>query len=164
MNNPQVLIILGSSSDLQVMEGAEKTLKEFGVSCEVRIASAHRTPHKAMKLASSAADNGTKVVIAAAGYAAHLAGSIAAHTTLPVIGVPLDASALNGFDSLLSTVQMPAGVPVATVTIGKSGAKNAAILAVQILAHSDDALTEKLKKYKEDMAKKVDDADSKLAR
>jgi len=146
------------------MEGAEKTLNEFGVSYEVRIASAHRTPHKAMKLASSAADSGTKVVIAAAGYAAHLAGSIAAHTTLPVIGVPLDASALNGFDSLLSTVQMPGGVPVATVTIGKAGAKNAAILAVQILAHSDEALTEKLKKYKEDMAKKVEDADSKLAR
>jgi len=162
MDNPQVLIVLGSSSDLPIMEETAKLLSEFGVTHSVHIASAHRTPEKAAALATEAAANGTKVIIAGAGYAAHLAGSLAAHTTLPVIGVPLDASSLNGLDSLLSTVQMPSGVPVATVTIGKAGAKNAAILAVQILSLFDDVLAGKLVKYKEDMAKKIEEADDQL--
>lgn len=164
MGKSHVLIVVGSSSDLSIMEGAGKMLKEFGVSHEVRIASAHRTPEMAAKLASQAAANGTKVIIAGAGYAAHLAGSLAAHTTLPVIGVPVDASSLGGLDSLLSTVQMPSGVPVATVTIGKAGAKNAALLAVQILALSDESLGRKLIDYKSEMAKKIEESDAELKR
>jgi len=162
MGDANVLIVLGSVSDLPVMEGAAKILSEFGVSHKMTIASAHRTPDKAIKLAGEAKANGTKVIIAGAGYAAHLGGVLAAHTTLPVIGVPLDASSLNGLDSLLSTVQMPGGVPVATVSIGKAGAKNAALLATQILALSDEGLARKLEDYKVDMAKKVEQADEEL--
>lgn len=156
MGTVDVLIVAGSSSDLLVMEESARLLKEFGVSCDVVVASAHRSPERTSRLASDAKGRGIKAIIAGAGYAAHLAGYLAAHTTLPVIGVPLDASSLNGLDSLLSTVQMPAGVPVATVSIGKAGAKNAALLAVQILALSDDALSEKLLSYKEAMARKIE--------
>lgn len=163
MEKPQVLIVLGSSGDLPIMEESAKVLSEFGVSRKVAIASAHRTPEKAAKLAREARDNGIKVIIAGAGYAAHLAGTLAAHTILPVIGVPLDASTLAGLDSLLSTVQMPAGIPVAAVSIGKAGARNAAILAVQMLALSDAGLSRKLEEYKSAMARKVEEADSRLA-
>jgi phosphoribosylamine--glycine ligase len=153
---PQVGIVMGSDSDLPVMEAAADLLKSFGVSFEMTVASAHRSPHLAAEFAASARDRGMKAIIAGAGYAAHLAGVLAAHTTLPVIGVPVDGSSLQGLDALLSTVQMPPGVPVATVTIGKPGAKNAAILAVQMLALSDPDLTERLAAYKAKMADQVE--------
>ncbi|HQH81097.1 MAG TPA: 5-(carboxyamino)imidazole ribonucleotide mutase, partial [bacterium] len=126
MANAKVLVVMGSSSDFPVMEESRKLLNELGIECRMSIASAHRTPAKVEKLASSAASDGVKVIIAGAGYAAHLAGNLAAHTILPIIGVPLEGSSLGGLDSLIATVQMPGGVPVATVTIGKTGAKNAA--------------------------------------
>lgn len=162
MAKPQVLIVMGSKSDLPVMEEAKRVLDEFGVASTMSIASAHRTPERAAKLAGAAASEGIQVIIAGAGFAAHLAGAMAAHTVLPVIGVPLEASALSGLDSLLSTVQMPSGIPVATTTIGKAGAKNAGILAVQILATSDGGLTGKLMAFRESMAEKVDRADQEL--
>jgi phosphoribosylaminoimidazole carboxylase PurE protein len=162
MNKPKVLIVMGSKSDLQVMEEAKRVLDEFGVGSRMSIASAHRTPARAAKLASEAAGEGIKVIIAGAGYAAHLAGAMAAHSVLPIIGVPLEASSLSGLDALLSTVQMPSGLPVATTAIGKAGAKNAGILAVQILAISDDGLMKKLVDYRKAMAEKVDKADSEL--
>jgi len=137
-DKPLVSIAMGSDSDLEIMRGAAKTLDEFGVPYEMVITSAHRTPGKTEKYAKGAKDRGVKVMIAGAGYAAHLAGVIASFTTLPVVGVPLDTSSLNGLDSLLAMVQMPSGIPVPTVTIGKSGAKNAAILAVEILALSNE--------------------------
>jgi phosphoribosylaminoimidazole carboxylase PurE protein len=147
---------MGSDSDMGVMQTCIDTLRDFGVRPVVRIISAHRTPKVAAQFARSAAKNGIKVIIAAAGMAAHLAGSIAAQTTLPIIGVPLAAKeGLSGLDALLSTVQMPSGVPVATVAIGKAGAKNAAILAVQILALSDKALAGKLARLKITQAKDV---------
>lgn len=162
MSEAKVLIVLGSASDLDVMKGCSDTLGEFGIPCKVVIASAHRTPEKAMKLAADARKNGIKVIIAAAGYAAHLGGVLAAHTTLPVVGVPLDGSALKGMDSLLSTVQMPSGVPVATVTIGKAGAKNAAVLAAQILGTHDEEIAAKLSEYKKSMKKKIEKANEDL--
>ena len=162
MSNAKVLIVMGSSSDLPVMEESRKVLNELGVECRMSIASAHRTPAKAAKLASSAASDGIKVIIAGAGYAAHLAGNLAAHTILPIIGVPLEGSSLGGLDSLLATVQMPGGVPVATVTIGKAGAKNAAVLAAQIIALFDKSVAEKLTAYKKSMADGVEAADKKL--
>lgn len=162
MSKPQVLIVMGSKSDLPVMEEAKKVLDEFGVASTMSITSAHRTPERAAKLAGSAAVDGIKVIIAGAGYAAHLAGAMAAHSVLPVIGVPLEGSALTGLDSLLSTVQMPSGIPVATTTIGKAGAKNAGILAVQILATADGGLTGKLMEFRKDMAAKVDAANDEL--
>ena len=143
---------MGSDSDLEIMEEAVVILKKFGVPYELTIASAHRSPARAAEFAGLAAKRGVKVIIAGAGHAAHLAGIMAAHTTLPVIGVPIDSSCLLGMDSLLSTVQMPPGVPVATVSIGKPGAKNAGILAVQMLALSDSRLGELLKIYKAEMA------------
>ena len=149
---PQVGIVMGSDSDLEIMEEAVVILKKFGVPYELTIASAHRSPARAAEFAGLAAKRGVKVIIAGAGHAAHLAGIMAAHTTLPVIGVPIDSSCLLGMDSLLSTVQMPPGVPVATVSIGKPGAKNAGILAVQMLALSDSRLGELLKIYKAKMA------------
>lgn len=152
---PQVGIVMGSDSDLPIMEAAAEILKSFGVPFEMTVASAHRSPERAAEWAASARDRGLKVLIAGAGYAAHLAGVLAAHTTLPVIGVPVDGSSLQGLDSLLSTVQMPPGVPVATVTIGKPGAKNAALLAVQILALSDSDLEQRFKDYKIKMADQV---------
>ena len=138
----KVAIIMGSDSDLPVVTPAVETLKEFGIETEVRVLSAHRTPEQLRVFASSARENGFGVMIAAAGKAAHLAGAVAANTTLPVIGIPVKASTLDGLDALLSTVQMPAGIPVATVAI--DGAKNAALLALQILAVSDGSLAEKL--------------------
>ena len=151
-----VAVVMGSDSDLDVMQACIDTLKDFGILPVVRIISAHRTPKVAAQFARSAAARGIKVIIAAAGMAAHLAGSIAAQTTLPVIGVPLAAKeGLAGLDALLSTVQMPGGVPVATVAIGKAGAKNAAVLAVQILALSDKNLAGKLARLKASQAKDV---------
>ena len=137
---PQVGIVMGSDSDLKVMEGAMGIFKKFGIPIEMTVASAHRSPQRAAEYAATARERGLKVIIAGAGHAAHLAGVLAAHTTLPVIGVPIDSSCLQGLDALLSTVQMPPGIPVATVSIGKPGARNAAILAVQIMATGDDAL------------------------
>jgi len=155
MAKPLVLIIMGSDSDLGVMEEAGKTLDSFGVPYEMTISSAHRTPERTGQIATDAQKKGIKVIIAGAGAAAHLAGFIAANTTLPVIGVPVDSGSLKGLDSLLSTVQMPAGVPVATMAIGKAGAKNAGIFALQILALSDKGLAERLKEYKKNEAEKA---------
>lgn len=149
---PKVLILVGSKSDEEVMSGAKEILDEFGVPYKFEVASAHRAPQKVSELAKSAQSEGFGVIICGAGYSAHLAGAVAANTTLPVLGVPIDSSPLKGLDSLLSTVMMPSGVPVATFTIGKSGAKNAALFAVQILALSDEALSEKLKNYKKKLA------------
>jgi len=145
---------MGSKSDMPVMETCTKTLEEFGVPYDVKVLSAHRTIDEVLAFCEKAEEN-YDVIIAAAGYAAHLGGVIAAKTTLPVIGVPLDASPLKGIDSLLSIVQMPGGVPVATVTIGKAGAKNAAVLAVEIMAIKYPELREKLKAYREEMKRKV---------
>ncbi len=159
-----VAVVMGSDSDMDVMAACIDQLKDFGIEPTVRIISAHRTACVAAEFADNAVKNGIKVIIAAAGMAAHLAGSIAGRTILPVIGVPLDSKAgLGGMDSLLSTVQMPPGVPVATVAIGKAGAKNAAILAVQILSLSDKALTEKLVAFKEAQTKKVLEKDAGLS-
>ncbi|MGD9240770.1 MAG: 5-(carboxyamino)imidazole ribonucleotide mutase, partial [Desulfobacterales bacterium] len=147
---------MGSDSDLSIMESAADVLKDFGVAFEITVASAHRSPQRAADWASSARERGIKIIIAGAGHAAHLAGAMAAHTSLPIIGVPIDSSCLQGMDALLATVQMPPGVPVATMAIGKSGARNAGILAVQILALADAVLAERLDKYKQNMAAKVE--------
>ncbi len=158
-----VAVVMGSDSDMEVMRGCIEQLGGFGIEPVVRIISAHRTPDVAAEFAEGAAQEGIKVIIAAAGMAAHLAGAIAARTMLPVIGVPMvSSSGLEGVDALLSTVQMPPGVPVATVAIGKAGAKNAAILAVQILALSDKGLAEKLAEFKKQQEKKVIEKDSAL--
>lgn len=158
-----VAVVMGSDSDMAVMQSCIDTLKDFGIEPVVRTISAHRTPDVAAEFAQNAAENGIKVIIAAAGMAAHLAGALAAKTTLPVIGVPLISSAgLEGIDALLSTLQMPPGVPVATVAIGKSGAKNAAILAVQILALSDKTIAKKLADFKKTQEKKTIEKDSAL--
>jgi phosphoribosylamine--glycine ligase len=153
---------MGSDSDLGVMEETAAILRRFGVAFEITVASAHRTPLRAAEFAVSARDRGIKVIIAGAGHAAHLAGAMAAHTTLPVIGVPIDSSAFQGLDALLSTVQMPPGIPVATVAVGKPGAANAGILAVQILAVADPVLAGKLADYKAQMAAKVEEKARKL--
>jgi phosphoribosylamine--glycine ligase len=153
---------MGSDSDLGVMEATVSILRKFGVPFEITVASAHRTPLRAAEFASKAKDRGIKVIVAGAGHAAHLAGAMAAQTTLPVIGVPIDSSAFQGLDALLSTVQMPPGIPVATVAVGKPGATNAGILAVQILAVSDQSLADKLAAYKAEMAAKVDEKAKKL--
>ncbi|MGM0451593.1 MAG: phosphoribosylamine--glycine ligase [Thermodesulfobacteriota bacterium] len=153
---PAVGIIMGSDSDFGVMAAAGETLKRFGIPYEMTVASAHRTPERAAAFAEGAAERGIQVIIAGAGHAAHLAGVLAAHTPLPVIGVPIDSSALSGFDSLLSTVQMPPGIPVATMAVGKPGAKNAGVFAAQILAASDPAMQEKIRAHKAQMAKDVD--------
>lgn len=145
MTTPFVAILMGSDSDLPVMKTTLDTLASFGVPYEVRISSAHRTPAATAEYVADADQRGCAVFIAAAGLAAHLAGAVAAHTIRPVIGVPMEAGPLNGFDALLSTVQMPGGVPVASVAIGKAGAKNAAYLAAQILALQDNALAQRLK-------------------
>jgi 5-(carboxyamino)imidazole ribonucleotide mutase len=158
-----VAVVMGSDSDMAVMQSCVEQLGDFGIEAVVRIISAHRTPEIAAEFAQNAAKNGIKVIIAAAGMAAHLAGALAAKTTLPVIGVPLiSSSGLEGIDALLSTLQMPPGVPVATVAIGKAGAKNAAILAAQILALSDNKLSEKLAEFKKAQKKKVIEKDSTL--
>ncbi|MFP4572289.1 MAG: phosphoribosylamine--glycine ligase [Desulfobacterales bacterium] len=152
---PRVGIIMGSDSDLSVMMAAAEQLKKFDVPYEMTVASAHRTPERAGEFAETARKRGIKVIIAGAGHAAHLAGAMAAHTTLPILGVPIDSSALSGFDALLSTVQMPPGVPVATMAVGKPGAKNAAVTAIQILALSDPDLEKRLVDYKAAMADEV---------
>ena len=158
-----VAVVMGSDSDMAVMQSCVDVLGEFGIKPVVRVISAHRTPQKAAEFAENAAENGIKVIIAAAGMAAHLAGALAAKTTLPVIGVPLiSSSGLKGIDALLSTLQMTPGVPVATVAIGKAGAKNAAILAVEILALSDKALALKLAEFKRAQEQEVIEKDSAL--
>jgi len=162
MTKELVSILMGSDSDLEVMQECAAVLRDFGIAYKMQVMSAHRTPAKVTELASSAAKEGYKVIIAGAGAAAHLAGAVAANTTLPVIGVPLSATALDGMDALLATVQMPAGIPVATVAIGKAGAKNAGILAVQILATADAALAKKLDAYKAKMATVCEEKNSKL--
>ena len=159
---PLVGIVMGSDSDYAIMSEASKVLDQFGVSNEVLVTSAHRTPERTRKYVEQCRKRGVKVLIAGAGAAAHLAGVIAAETILPVIGVPIGSSPLQGFDSLLSTAQMPGGVSVATMAIGKAGAKNAGILAVQILALSNAGLTKKLDQYKKDMAKQVEAKSRKL--
>ena len=156
----KVAIVMGSNSDLPVVKGAIDKLKQFGVEYEARVISAHRTPQAAEKFAKGAEDRGVSVIIAAAGKAAHLGGVIAAYTTLPVIALPIKSSLMDGLDSLLSMVQMPSGIPVATVAV--NGADNAGILAVQMLALSDKSLSDKLKQFKADMAKAVEEKDKAL--
>jgi phosphoribosylamine--glycine ligase len=160
---PEVLILMGSDSDAPVMQGAVDVLKEFGIAHEMTVASAHRSPERVMRLVSDAPGRGVKVFIIGAGAAAHLAGVVAAHTSLPVIGVPIDSSALKGWDALLSTVQMPPGVPVATVSIGKPGATNAGVLAAQILGVADAEMAKKLGMYKKKRAEKVEAAAARLS-
>ena len=155
MQNPQVLIVMGSDSDLPVMEESAKILAAFGIPYEIRISSAHRSPRRTADLAEEAAGRGIRVIIAGAGMAAHLAGVVAAETLLPVIGVPVGGGALAGLDALYATVQMPGGIPVATMAIGKAGAKNAGIFAAQILALGDEKLTAALKSYRERLAEEV---------
>src|SRR5436190_23346853 len=159
---PLVSIVMGSDSDLEIMREAGKTLEEFGIAYEIDVTSAHRAPRKTAEFARNAAARGIKVIIAGAGGAAHLAGVIAAESTLPVIGVPIPSSALQGLDSLLATVQMPAGIPVATVAIGKAGAANAGILAAQILALSDPEIAKKLAAHKKKLADAVEQKSRKL--
>ena len=158
---PLVSIIMGSDSDMPVMKETGATLKKFGIGYEVKILSAHRSPDKTADFAKKAKAKGIKVIIAGAGGAAHLAGVVAAHTTLPVIGVPME-SKLEGLDSLLSTVQMPSGVPVATVAVGKAGAVNAAILAAQIIGTGDKAVEKKIEKHKKELVKKIEEKNKKL--
>ena len=158
----QVAIIMGSDSDLAVVEASFSILESFGVIYSKNVMSAHRTPHDVMDLIKRSEENGCKVFIAAAGMAAHLAGAVAAHSTKPVIGIPIESGGMGGIDALLSTAMMPPGVPVATVAVGKSGAKNSAILAIQILATSDDELAQKLKDYKSNMREEVLEKDKKL--
>ena len=160
MSKPLVAIIMGSDSDLSVMQDAAKVLESFGVSFEIDVISAHRTPKRAFEFASTAHTKGIKVIIAAAGLAAHLAGAIAGNTPLPVIGVPIAGGKLQGVDSMLSTLQMPPGVPVATVAI--NGAKNAGLLAVQILSVADDKLLDAFLKYKAEEERKVIEKSRKL--
>lgn len=161
-HTPLVSIVMGSDSDVETMRAAAEVLQQFQVPNEMVIASAHRAPEKTAAFAKGAADRGIQVIIAAAGYSAHLAGVIASYTTLPVIGVPLAASPLQGVDALLAMGQMPAGIPVATVTIGTAGAKNAAHLAVQILALKDPALATQLRTYRKNLAASVEAKDKKL--
>jgi phosphoribosylaminoimidazole carboxylase PurE protein len=151
----QVGIVMGSDSDLSAMEKAAQVLKEFGVPYFMTVASAHRTPERAMMLARRAEEENWKLIIAGAGMAAHLAGFLAAHTIVPIVGVPMDSSSLSGIDALLSTVQMPPGVPVAAMGIGAAGARNAGLFAVEILATFDPALREKLRAYRENQRKLV---------
>lgn len=158
----QVYILMGSDSDLPAMQEAEKVLQQFAVSCCMHIASAHRSPEKVLGLVKQAENEGAKVIIAGAGFAAHLAGVIAGHTVLPVIGVPLASSTLQGLDSLLSTVQMPSGIPVASMAIGPTGAKNAAVFALEILATSDAHLQQRLKDYRMQMQRDIEAKDTKL--
>ena len=162
MSNISVLILIGSDSDAPVMQSAVDLLKQLGITCEMTVASAHRSPARVHRLLDEAPSRGVKVFIVGAGAAAHLAGMVAAHTTRPVIGVPIDSSALKGLDALLSTVQMPPGVPVATVSIGKPGAVNAAVLAAQILGVGDPAVAARLVEYKVQLAEKVEQAAEKL--
>jgi phosphoribosylaminoimidazole carboxylase PurE protein len=153
---PKVLIIMGSDSDMPVMQESANILREFGIPYEITVSSAHRSPERTMKLAKGAERKGIEVIIAGAGSAAHLAGVIASHTTLPVIGVPVDSSPLKGIDALYSTVQMPPGIPVATMAVGKAGAKNAGLFAIEILALNDRTFSQKLRAYRKRMARTVE--------
>jgi phosphoribosylaminoimidazole carboxylase PurE protein len=162
MSKPVVSIVMGSDSDLEIMREAGKALEGFGIAYEIDVTSAHRSPDRTAEYARRAAGRGVRVIIAGAGGAAHLAGVIAAHTTLPVIGVPIPSTSLNGMDSLLATVQMPAGIPVATVAIGKPGATNAGILAAQILGVADSEIAKKLEAHKEKLAAGVEEKSRKL--
>jgi 5-(carboxyamino)imidazole ribonucleotide mutase len=162
MSKPVVSIVMGSDSDLDIMREAASALEGFGITYEIDVTSAHRSPDRTADYARNAASRGIRVIIAGAGGAAHLAGVIAAHTILPVIGVPISATSLNGMDSLLATVQMPAGIPVATVAIGKPGATNAGILAAQILGVADSAISQRLVAHKEKLAKGVEEKSQKL--
>jgi len=155
-------VLIGSDSDYETAKEALELLKEFGVSFSLEVSSAHRSPERTVKLVKSFEEKGVEVFIAVAGKAAHLAGVVAAHTVRPVIGVPVASPPLNGLDALLSTVQMPKGVPVATMSLGKSGAANAALLAVQILSLTEPSLRERLMKYKENMASQVEDKSKKI--
>lgn len=153
---PVVGILMGSDSDLPIMQEAADILKKFGIPYEITVSSAHRTPARTSRYAKSAEKRGLKIIIAGAGSAAHLAGFIAAETTLPVIGVPIDSSSLKGLDALLSTVQMPGGVPVASMAIGKAGARNAGVFAAEVLSLSDEELKKRLKDYRKEMIKQVE--------
>jgi len=161
-HSPRVGIVMGSDSDWPKIKAAAGALDEFGIPYEIRVMSAHRTPHIVAEYATSAASRGLSVVIAAAGGAAHLAGVVAAHTTLPVIGLPVPTPALGGLDSLLSTVQMPGDVPVASMAVGMGGPRNAGLFAVQILATADDKLKEKLAEFKKALVKKIAAKDDRL--
>ena len=163
MAKPVVGILMGSDSDLPVMQEAASMLQEFGIEYEMTIASAHRTPKKVLEYSQSAERRGLKVIIAGAGWAAHLAGVVAAQTTLPVIGVPIDSSALKGLDALLSMVQMPGGVPVATMSLGKAGAKNAGVFAAQVIASGDVKMANRLKVYKVEMEREVEEKAKRLS-
>src|ERR1700690_2324413 len=162
MSKILVSIVMGSDSDLEIMREAAKALEEFGIAYEIDVTSAPRSPDRTADYARKAAGRGIQVILAGAGGAAHLAGVIAAHTTLPVIGVTIPSTSLQGMDSLLATVQMPAGIPVATVAIGKPGATNAGILAAQIIGVADQAIAKKLEAHKEKLAKGVEEKSKKL--
>ena len=162
MSKPGVSIVMGSDSDLEIMREAGKALDDFGIAYEIDVTSAHRSPDRSADFAKKAADRGIKVIIAGAGGAAHLAGVIAAHTILPVIGVLIPSTSLNGMDSLLSTVQMPPGIPVATVSIGKWGATNAGILAAQMIAIADEGTAKKIHAHKEKLARGVEEKSKKM--
>jgi phosphoribosylaminoimidazole carboxylase PurE protein len=162
MSKVQVSIVMGSDTDLEVMREAGRALDDFGIGYEMDVTSAHRSPDRTAEFARKAAARGIRVIIAGAGGAAHLAGVIAAHTTLPVIGVPIPSTSLGGMDSLLATVQMPAGIPVATVAIGKPGATNAGILAAQMIGLSDGVVARKLEEHKEKLERGVEEKSKKL--
>ena len=158
MGDLQVQVLMGSGSDAEVMANTVRTLRDFGITCDMTVASAHRSPDRVRRVMETAIERGVQVFVVGAGAAAHLAGVVAAHTVVPVIGVPIDSSPLGGFDALLSTVQMPPGVPVATVAVGKAGATNAAVLAAQILALGDPAIRVRLIDYRRKLAEKVEQA------
>src|SRR5438552_8204546 len=162
MSKPLVSIVMGSDSDFEIMREAGKALDDFGIDYEIDVTSAHRSPDRTADYARNAAGRGIRVIIAGAGGAAHLAGVIAAHTILPVIGVPIPSTPLNGLDSLLATVQMPAGIPVATVAIGKPGATNAGILAAQMIGLSDESIAKRLEAHKEKLARGVEEKSKKM--
>ena len=161
---PRVLIIMGSDSDLPVMEEAAKVFRGFSIPFTMTVASAHRTPERTLRLVRNAEKSGIEVIIAGAGMAAHLPGVIASHTIIPVIGVPIDASPFGGMDALLSMVQMPPGIPVATVAVGKAGAKNAGLLAAQIMARNNPALAKKILDYRKEMAMELEEKAAKIER
>src|ERR1700724_4379596 len=162
MSQPLVSIVMGSDSDLEIMREAAKALEGFGIAYEIDVTASHRAPERTAEYARKAAARGVRVIIAGAGGAAHLAGVIAAHTSLPVIGVPIPSTSLQGMDSLLATVQMPAGIPVATVAIGKPGATNAGILAAQMIALGDTSIAKKLEAHKEKLVRGVEEKSKKL--
>jgi len=162
MEKKLVSIVMGSASDMPVMEEAIKMLKELKIGFEVMVTSAHRSPERTFRYARNASDRGIEVIIAGAGHAAHLAGVIASNTCLPIIGVPIDSSALNGLDALLSTVQMPSGVPVATMAIGKSGAKNAALFAAQILANKHSEIKKEIEDYRKRLLTELEEKSKKI--